>query len=200
LAALPVVAGWTRRRFGVMLTVLIVQLLVCGYFLRPVGTGIPFYTPRPVETTIPPMTQSLDAHFGPDNGPVLLGYDLDTNQAHPGDSLRLTLYWQTQQRLQYPYTVFVQVLDAAGQIRAQDDSMPQAGNLPTTCWQENEVVPDEHTLSLDPALLPGSYSISAGLYRLDLLAAGDPNHRLPVRRAGQIGDHVDLTPIQIEQP
>ncbi len=75
----------------------------------------------------PSAEQSLDADFG---GQIrLLGYDLAPD---PKDSeLGLRLYWQAQTRLDTSYSVFAQLLDATGSVRAQVDSVPQGGGYPT---------------------------------------------------------------------
>lgn len=86
----------------------------------------------------------------------LAGYEL-----RPGRSTRLTLYWQSLTPvLDADYTVFVHVLDAAGQITAQADLQPRAGDSPTSLWQQNEVVADTYTFDL----LPGEYTLAVGLY------------------------------------
>ncbi|HSD83130.1 MAG TPA: hypothetical protein VLG46_04700, partial [Anaerolineae bacterium] len=50
---------------------------------------------------------------------------------------------------------------------AQADSSPQAGAYPTSFWDVDETVVDEHLLPLPAALPAGDYTIVVGLYRLD---------------------------------
>jgi hypothetical protein len=77
--------------------------------------------------------------------------------------LNLTLYWETAVRPDVPYTVFLHLVDANGTIVAQRDVMPQAGQLPTTCWQPNTIIADEHTLDIS-TLAEGSFTLQVGLY------------------------------------
>ena len=91
-------------------------------------------------------------------GITLAAFDLEV-----ADHLNLTLYWQTAVRPDVPYTVFLHLVDANGSIVAQQDVMPQAGTLPTTCWQPRTVIADEHTLDIS-TLPEGSYTLQAGLY------------------------------------
>jgi hypothetical protein len=79
------------------------------------------------------------------------------------DQLDVMLFWETAVRPDIPYTVFLHLLDESGAIVAQQDTMPQNGALPTTCWQPNSTIPDAHTLDL-ASLPPGSYTLQAGLY------------------------------------
>jgi hypothetical protein len=89
---------------------------------------------------------------------TLAGFEL-TQQAQ----LNVTLYWETAVRPDIPYTVFLHLLNDAGNIVAQRDIMPQNGALPTTCWQPNSTVADTHTLDI-ATLPPGSYTLQTGLY------------------------------------
>ena len=57
---------------------------------------------------------------------------------------------------------------------AQSDSVPAAGQRPTTGWLPGETIADAHTLALPPDLPAGSYQLIAGLY--DPLTGG----RLPL--------------------
>ena len=62
------------------------------------------------------------------------------------------------------YTGFVHLLDAGGQIVAQDDHGPLQNQYPTTQWVGGEVVEDRYVLRLPPDLPPGEYTLEIGLY------------------------------------
>lgn len=131
------------------------------------------HEPQPELRTFarPTPRHPLDADFG---GQVrLLGYDYDPQPT----ACNLTLYWQAQTRMTVSYTVFVQLLDAAGQVRAQVDSIPQGGGYPTIWWLPGEVVADPITLDLPPG--SSADHLIVGLY--------DPltGQRLIVRETGQ---------------
>ena len=202
LAILPVVAEWTRRQVAVAIAVLIFQLIFMGYYIRTIGsTNYPYYVPRPVETAVPAGVEQTAVDFSGEEIMTLTGYDLAPSAPEPGDVLELTLFWQAAAPLQHSYTVFVHLVDPiSGEIVAQHDSLPREGALPTTCWQPGEAVGDDHPLMLDPALPPGDYLLQMGVYRLDLLQAGDPNHRLPLDADGEISTVLDVTTIQVGDP
>ncbi|NJN93145.1 MAG: hypothetical protein HC875_03155 [Anaerolineales bacterium] len=67
----------------------------------------------------------------------------------PGENLGqpLTLYWQSVTEMKTAYTVFVQLLNGAGQVVAQVDAQPLAGAAPTT-WLPGEILTDPYTLTL----------------------------------------------------
>jgi hypothetical protein len=118
----------------------------------------PAPTDRIIETAVPDQPL-VNLAFGPEI--QLLAYDIVVD-----DRLVTTLYWQTVSRPDIAYTVFVHIVDEAGNIPLQQDTMPQNSLLPTTCWQPNEVIVDTHEFDLTP-LEPGRYQIVVGLYRQD---------------------------------
>jgi hypothetical protein len=83
----------------------------------------------------------------------LLGFTLSP------DAGRLTLYWEALGVPQADYTVFVHLLDEAGQLVAGSDAPP---GYPTSIWSPGEIIPDEHTMPTP--LPPGPYRLAIGLY------------------------------------
>jgi uncharacterized membrane protein len=140
--------------------------------------------PRILATPSP--QNSLDVDFGKIR---LLGYDLKREERGARDAVLLTLYWQAQERMDTSYIVFAQLLDPAGRVRSQSDSVPQSGGYPTFWWLPGEVVVDAIRLELPPEEVRApSYRLIVGLY--------DPvsNIRLPV--TGQGRDYVELVEIR----
>ena len=106
----------------------------------------------------------------------LLDYELATPQVSPGDEVRLVLYWQADARPDRDYTVFVHVLDAAGELVAQRDNMPGDNSSPTTRWPVGPLIEDVHVVSLPPDVPVGECRVVIGMY---VWQTGD---RLPVYR------------------
>ncbi len=145
---------------------------------------------RPRRFDLPQPQFPMDvAWSNPTHQPVarLLGYDRQPGPATPDGTLALTLYWQALAEMDQAYTVFVHLIDAEGQIRAQCDQAPQAGAAPTTSWLPGEIVADSYTLDLPSDLEPGRYTLRVGLY--------DPitGARLNISDGGA-RDFVELTP------
>lgn len=127
----------------------------------------------------------------------LLGYALSAARVAPGDTLLLTLYWEALLPVAERYTVFTHLLDASGQIRAQMDSEPQGGALPTNRWPVGQVVQDNYALIVSPEAKPGFYLLEVGMYSLESL------ERLPVcdPESGEpLGDRVVLGTIEVVAP
>lgn len=76
----------------------------------------------------------------------------------PGE---LQLRWRAQQNGQRDYTVFVQALDAGGQLLAQVDQQPQQGRAPTSTWLAGEEIVDTITFTQP---LDGWHQVIVGLY------------------------------------
>lgn len=95
--------------------------------------------------------QETSVTFG--NAIQLTGYDLTpANQ--------LTLYWRSLAPVDADLTLFVHLLDEAGNIIAQADAPPTNGVYPTRWWSPGELIADRREL---PAA-PGVVSLRLGLY------------------------------------
>jgi hypothetical protein len=90
----------------------------------------------------------------------------------------LQLHWRALETPTEDYTVFVHLLDEAGNLVAQQDNPPLRGQRPTTTWAAGEALIDPYDVSLPTDLPPGEYVLTAGLYRLEDL------ERLPVQDSG----------------
>ena len=94
----------------------------------------------------------------------LVGDDLDRKQIRPGEPLTLVLHWQALKAADKPYTVFVHLLDANGQVIGQKDAQPMNGEAPTDVWQTNEYIADEYSFDVTPSAPHGAASLEIGLY------------------------------------
>ncbi len=123
----------------------------------------------------------------------LLGYSLGKRAYRPGETLRLTLFWQPLQTIQPNLVVFVHILDAQGALVAQHDGVPDEGRRPTPFWQPGVVVSDAHAITLPSEMAPGRYTLSVGMYDWPGL------QRLTVVQGPAAGeDHITLETIQVE--
>jgi 4-amino-4-deoxy-L-arabinose transferase-like glycosyltransferase len=137
----------------------------------------------------PSIAQPTDITFGQTGQLKLIGYDLPAANFAPGDTLPVTLYWQAETEMDVNYTVFVQLLNHAGQVVSQQDLQPLAGAAPTTTWLPGEILTDPYDLTLPADLPPGDYRLITGLYHA---ATGE---RLPVSSGG---DFVELQQVAVK--
>jgi len=128
-------------------------------------------TVHPRESALP---NSVRFNFG--DKIALVGYDFDHRIGTPGETLRLTLYWEALAPMEQSYTVFAHVLGEGTQMWAIGDGVPVNGLAPTFTWQPGQVIKDPHDLTIGETTPPGVYDVEVGLYlpktgdRLRLLA------------------------------
>jgi hypothetical protein len=110
----------------------------------------------------------------------LLGYDLDSFRAEPGQTLHLALYWEALGEMDRDYLVFTHLLSADERIYGQHDKIAGSDTYPTSYWKEGTIIRDKYEILVRPDTPPGDYTLEAGLYwtepaikRLPLKSGGD---------------------------
>ena len=142
---------------------------------------------RPHNFEAPAPRTNLDVLFG--GQARLVGLDLPQTEVEAGGQLPLTLYWQAVQPFERSWKVFVHLIDSQGNIVAQQDQIPGAGQFPTTGWLPNEYLSDAYTLPIPPDVGGDSqgYHLRLGFYDANDFS------RLPVIEDEQVvGDNVVL--------
>jgi hypothetical protein len=141
------------------------------------------------------IAMPLDYHF---NGTVALrALDDAVTTVHPGGTVQLTLYWQTETQPTDLITAFVHLVGPDGGNEAQADRWP--GGLPSNTWAEGEVIVDKYVIALPPDAPPGEYRVGVGLYTavdgvrlpvVDGLGTAVPDNRviLPITLTVKAGD------------
>ncbi len=112
----------------------------------------------------PTAAQPVDFVAGTPPTIAVAGVTLPTQPLRAGDQLDMTLFWKSIASVDKDYTVFVHVLDDAGQLVAQADAPPAGGRSPTSLWLAGEVTIDQRSVVLPPNLPAGTYHVSFGLY------------------------------------
>jgi hypothetical protein len=100
-----------------------------------------------------------------DDSLALEGVQLGDRTVSPGESLTLDLYWSSLAPVSEDYTVFIHLLDEAGNLAGQGDGSPVNGRYPTSAWSSGELVLDRHVIPVSNEIPSGHYTLIAGLYR-----------------------------------
>jgi hypothetical protein len=94
----------------------------------------------------------------------LTGYDLQEAVHAPGSLLEATLHWHVLETPDRNYHTFVHLLDASGEILAQDDGPPGGDEAPVMGWLPGEYLTDTRTLRLPDGAADGEYRLGVGFY------------------------------------
>jgi len=93
-----------------------------------------------------------------------------------GNELSVTLWWHAVADISDDYTIFVHLLDQQGQLLTQSDTIPANGTSPTHIWQAEDVIIDQHRLTVAPhtemIILVGAYDAQT-FTRLPAMQDGD---------------------------
>jgi 4-amino-4-deoxy-L-arabinose transferase-like glycosyltransferase len=108
---------------------------------------------------------------------VLAGFELPPGAtARAGDTLPITLTWQSRAALDVNYTLFVHLaLTPDSPPLAQEDAQPCDNSYPTTWWTPGEIIEEHRRIAIPANAPPGQYVVTTGIYDL---ATGK---RLPMR-------------------
>lgn len=124
---------------------------------------------------------------------VLQAYKLLDKQVGPGDIVRVSLDWQSEEEIGERYKVFVHLLDSEGRLVAQRDSEPVGGSRPTSTWAEGEEIADNYGVLVPEGTNAGEYRLVVGMY------LPSTEERLPVHAESveTIDDGVLLGGVQV---
>lgn len=127
-------------------------------------------------------------------GVTYLGYDIEPREAKPGDTLHLTLYWQSREPVDTSYKVFVHLMNVGIGMWGQVDDVPVSGARPIPGWLPGEVIVDEYEVPIHLGAPAGHYYIETGMYDPDTM------DRLPAVTGGQrlAEDRIVIDGIRIE--
>lgn len=92
----------------------------------------------------------------------LLGYDLTSTTYSPGDTLLLTLWWQSSNRPTQHRQARFRLLDHQGKA-VWEVEQPVISGYPGPRWQEGEVNRGVYRLSIPSRVPGGEYSLQAGI-------------------------------------
>ncbi len=112
-----------------------------------------------------PVAHPLSASFG--DAIRLRGYDLDTSAIRTQGVITVTLEWEGTATPATNYTLFVHVLDAAGNKIGQADVPPGGARWPTSQWGVGRYISNIQQVPVRADAPAGTYHIAIGMYNPD---------------------------------
>jgi hypothetical protein len=158
-------SGWLPRRWRRWVLSVIVLLLF------GLSAAAPFVWIRPAYAMPRSLTgdqsQAIphrrDVDF--DGTMRLLGYDIESTVARPGDDVAVVLYWEALGPTEEDHTIFVHLLGKHDLLIAQRDTFPGLGLLSTTRLKTGFRWADRYVLQLpDTTYAPDRAQIEVGLF------------------------------------
>ena len=98
---------------------------------------------------------------------AFLGYDLSQRVLNPGQSVHLSLYWQTTARPVKDYLVSIYLVDEGGKLWLQSSRQALDGDYPISLWEAGQVVRDRFDLVIGPETPRAMYELRIGLYDVE---------------------------------
>ncbi|MCA9980519.1 MAG: hypothetical protein KDD89_06795, partial [Anaerolineales bacterium] len=127
-----------------------------------IQTAAPWLRPYAAEPALfafaPPVASGLAGQLD------LLNVALDKAEYAAGDTAVVRLDWHAAVPTTAYGTLFVHLLDEAGNLVAQVDAPAGPVAYPTAVWQPGLIIQDEHALQLPADLPAGDYTLALGLY------------------------------------
>lgn len=146
---------WTPILAGVMagIAALIPWTALMPNYARPQSITL---------SDIPASVVRLNVDFN--NTVRLIGGQLETAVARPGDTVTVVLYWQTLRPPDRAYMVYVHLLGRGLELAGNEDAYHGQGTFPTDLWRGDEIMADRFTVRLRPdAIAPALVRVEVGL-------------------------------------
>ncbi len=125
----------------------------------------------------------------------LLGYDLDGQRRHAGETLLVNAYWYAPEATDKAFASFL-VLSSNGEQVAQSQRQQPGGRAVSEWWSASAYMIDSHQLLLPSDLPPGDYDLAIGL----AVCAGPPTNACQAGYEGgeSVGLNIALESIRLE--
>lgn len=151
-AILPLVAlGWVHlwTRFSTTIqrwAIFPLPILGIAALLIPVAIIAPAYNTVQALDNDPTITNPIFARYDTID---LIGYEFEDRRYAPGDTFRTTLYWQVRDHSDVDYSLFLTLIDPAGDEIGKVDSYPGTGSLRTSTWLTDSIYADTYEIIID---------------------------------------------------
>ena len=96
---------------------------------------------------------------------MLIGYNMDRSSAHTGETIKLSFFWKSLQKMDKDYMFIVLITDENGRIIGKKLSdpfthKPAYGVYPTSKWRNGEIIKDKVDILIHLGFSPGIFYIN----------------------------------------
>jgi hypothetical protein len=201
--SLALAYGWSRFHWnGVYVLPPLLALFTTLYSLFFVIQ--PAYAPPPALANLPPQVEPLTIDLG--HGLQLLGADIETKTAVPGDTIWLTLYWQAATPLEESPEFTLEILGHELERVAQVQGYHGRGLYPASLWPTEQIIADRFAIRLEePINTPVLAALFTGLVGEESRATVGELEIEPMQwpvsdddALARLGDGIELTAVSLE--
>lgn len=157
--------GWLPRGWRPTATRAMIILLLAAAAAMPWAVIAPSYTvpARMQASELPEDLSWLEIRYG--DQITLIGARVLSEEAIPGESVWVRLYWRAESSLDQSYIEGVQLVGPGGERLGGRDTLPAMGLYPTTHWSPGEVIIDDCAVPVNiDASGPVAAAIRVSLY------------------------------------
>jgi hypothetical protein len=171
--------------------------LVCAAFaLTQIAPSYDWYVISEQQAKVE-SAQALNLRFAEDWKPgVELRAWRSEQPWRAGQPAEVSLIWFANEPSSRNWTVFLHLINAEGEIVAEDNTQPLAGLAPMKLWTKGDWYRDLHTIVLPADLPAGEYRLELGLY--DEQSKKGRRQGIWDASGEFIGDHIGVGTILVE--
>jgi 4-amino-4-deoxy-L-arabinose transferase-like glycosyltransferase len=159
--------GWAQlvpKEWGSHLAYGVGGAMLLFAVMAPLRYTMPVYAPPPVLTRedLADVENPVDINFG--DQIKLVGYELNGETWHPGEDLKVTMYWEALDDLDEDYWLLMRLVHRRGYDLVFKDGCPSAGRYTTDHWKKGDVIPSVHRLRIPDDAADANYRLTLSMH------------------------------------
>jgi hypothetical protein len=107
---------------------------------------------------------STALHSRTEVGLEALSYQIERDDYRAGETVFVTLYWQTLRFLPFNYRTQLSLLNSASGEQISTNPMRHPGGYPTQRWLTNRYITDPYSIPIPANINPGDYAIGVEVF------------------------------------
>jgi hypothetical protein len=110
------------------------------------------------------LRDAISVRYSTNAGLEMLGHAVADTELTPGETLRLTLYWQALRALPASYQVRVTLRHQESEQAVYRTDLRSPGHYPTSRWRTYLYVSDRYEIQLPPDIPEGTYEVQVDIF------------------------------------